>query len=354
MCALAASIAGGSPAHAAPSADVVIAWSARPLGPLGDAIADASARAGAAYIDTSPSAAVLPDPEPLIKRGIVAFASLELDAALLAFDAAADLVDRTGAAGLDATTLTDLFLHRALTHQTRGDDARAWDDFITAAGIDPTRVLDPAVFPPRALERFGQAREHVAALPRGKVTLTNGGGCSVRIDGAAVSTNELELPFGKHWLDSTCQTRAPVRRRVTVDRVALDVAAGGDVIAPPEDAALVIQGRTASARAIVSVLVHPANAVVRRIGVDGKEQERVSVTLRGDRRDAGDVSSAVTRLLAPPPPPKATPWYRSGWVWAIAGAAVASAVLIPLAAQSTGEVPKPVVIPSGDSPWPAE
>jgi hypothetical protein len=331
---------------AAPAADVVVAWSAAPLGPVGDALSDTAGRAGAAYADTSPEAVPLPDPRPLIKRGIAAYGSLEFDAALTALDAAAAIVDQTGAAFVDTTTLGDLFLHRALTHTQRGEDARAWDDFIIAAGVEPTRVLDPAGFPPRAVERFVQARAQVAATPRGRVKLVGPPGCRIRIDGARAPGAELELAFGRHWLEAVCDGRAPVRRRLAVDRAMVEVSIAGAEIKPPDDAAFLIQARTASARALVAVTIVARTAVVRRLGIDGKEQDRASVALAGNGpADARAVALAVGRMLAPPPPPVKGPWYRSRWVWAAAGAVAASAILIPLAARADGNAPSVTVRP---------
>jgi hypothetical protein len=336
------------PAQAAPAADVVVTWSAAPPGPIGDAIADAAGRAGASYVDASPEAVPLPDPRPLIKRGIAAYGSLEFDAALTALDAAAGIVDQTGAALVDSATLGDLFLHRALTHTQRGEDSRAWDDFIVAASVDSTRVLDPAGFPPRAVERFDQARAQIAATPRGRVKLLGPGGCRVRVDGAAAGGAELELAFGRHWLDAACDGRAPVRQRLVVDRAMLEAAIAGAEVRPPDAAALLIQARTAAARAVIAVTIVARTAVVRRVGVDGKEQDRVSVALRGPAAtDARAVGLAVGRLLAPPPPAEKTPWYKSRWTWAAAGAAAASAILIPLAVTSDGSAPSVTVRPSG-------
>lgn len=339
---------GPSRGHAAPAADVVVAWSPAPLGTLGDAVAEAASRAGASYIDASPAPELPPDPRPLVKRGIAAYGNLELEAALAALDAAVELVDRSGAARLDTALLGDLFLYRALTHAQRNEDTRAWDDLIVAAGIAPTRVLDPAGFPPRAVERFGQALAHVAAAPRGRVTLA-GDGCRVRIDGAPVTTAQVELPFGRHWLDATCDGRAPVRTRIVVDRPALEVAVAGAAIAPPSDDALLVQARTASARALVVVTVTSGTAVVRKLGIAGKELDRISIAVaRGDR----EVAAAVARLLAPPALPSTTPWYRSRWMWAAGGAVIASAILIPfLVANDGGEVPQVIVRPQGVPEW---
>jgi hypothetical protein len=340
-------LAASEGAHAAPAADVVVAWSAAPLGPIGDAVADTAGRAGAAYIDTSPEAVPLPDARPLIKRGIAAYGALEFDAALTALDAAAAIVDQTGAAFVDTTALGDLFLHRALAHTQRGEDARAWDDFLIAAGVDPTRVLDPAGFPPRAVERFQHARAQVSATPRGRVKLIGPAGCAVRIDGAPVGGAELDLVFGRHWLEAACPGRAAVRHRLVVDRAALDTSLAGAEISPPRDEALLIQGRTAAARAIVAVTIVARTAVVRRLGLNGKQQDRASVVLRGPApADARAVALAVGRLLAPPPSDRG-PWYRSRWAWAAAGAIAASAILIPLAATAEGSASSVTVRPGG-------
>jgi hypothetical protein len=342
--AVAQAVAG--PALAAPSADIVIVWAPAPLGPASDAIADVARRAGAAFVDTSRAAAPPADPRTLIRRGTAAYAGLEFDAAQAAFDGAIAIVDQTGAALLDQTALGDLFLYRGLTRIQRFDEAAAWEDFVAAAAIDPTRVLDPAGFPPTALDRFTQAKTQVAGLERGRVKLVGPPGCDVRIDGAAVSVAEIDLLFGRHWMAAACPGHEPVRTRFVVDRAASELAIAGAPIAPPDDAAILIQGRTASARAIVVVTVQSETAVVRRIGIDGKQQDRATVSATGR-----DLADAVARLLAPPPLVRAEPWYRSRWVWAIAGVVVASAILIPIAASDTGGVPGVVVRPTGVPPW---
>jgi hypothetical protein len=342
-----------SSVNAAPAADVVVLWSEQPLGTTGAALNDAATRNNAAYIDTSRDSAALPDPKPLIKRGIAAYGSLELEGAINSLNAAADLVDQTGAAGLDSTTLADLFLYRALAYSSRGDDPRSWDDFVTVAGVQPTRVLDPANFGPRAVDRFGQARAHVAALPRGKVTLQAppGSRCVVRIDGAPITTGEAELSFGHHWLDASCDGRAPIRRRLDVDRVAIEVKLAGAEVSPPEDAALLIQGRIAGSRAILVAIVRPRSALFRRLGIDGKEQDRITISLQGSDRDRGDLVAALNRMLAPPAPPPKDPWYKSKWVYLGVGAAVVGAILLPFAVRNSGSAPDVVVRPENPPQW---
>jgi hypothetical protein len=229
-CALFALLVGTvTTVEATPSADLVIVWSPAPPGRLGAAVADAATRAGAGFVDVSAGAIPDTDPRPLLRRGVVAYNALELDGAITALDGAAELVDQTGAEALDATQLVELFLYRALTHAARRDDARSWDDLVVVAGIDPTRVLDRAVIPPRAVERFDQAKAHIDAMPRARLTFV-GGECKVRVDGSVVTTRELEVPFGRHWIAARCAGHAPIRRRLVADRPALEVALAGPAI----------------------------------------------------------------------------------------------------------------------------
>ena len=97
--------------------------------------------------------------------------------------------------------------------------------------------------------------------------------------------------------------------------------------------------------------MRPRTAVLRRIGIDGKEQDRQTVTLHGNDRDRGDLVAAVNRMLQPPAPKPKDPWYKSRWVWAAGGAAIVAAILIPFAAQNSGSAPDVVVRPDNRPEW---
>jgi hypothetical protein len=171
----------------------------------------------------------------------------------------------------------------------------------------------------------------------------------VRIDGAPVAAADVELVFGKHWLESTCDGRAAVRQRLSVDRAVIDVALAGPELKPPDDAALLIQARSASARAIVAVTFQGGTALVRRLAITGKEQDRISVALHG-ARDGREIAAAVGKLLQPVPVAAPTPWYRSRWLWGAAGAAIAGGVLVPFALRSGGTAPSVRIVADPDSP----
>jgi hypothetical protein len=75
-------------------------------------------------------------------------------------------------------------------------------------------------------------------------------------------------------------------------------------------------------------------------GKGARPRASVAVGLAGDRA-ASSVAGALERMVAPaaaplvvqkPAPP--TPWYKKPWLWGVAGAVVASAILIPFVVDS--------------------
>jgi hypothetical protein len=113
-----------------------------------------------------------------------------------------------------------------------------------------------------------------------------------------------------------------------------------------------VQGRTAGSKAMLVVTVRPRSALLRRVGIDGQEQDRQTVTLHGTDRDRGDLVAAVNRMLAPPAPPAKDPWYKSKWVWAAAGGAVIGAVLLPFVLTNDGNAPEVIGKPQfPEKPW---
>ena len=66
-------------------------------------------------------------------------------------------------------------------------DAAAWDDLVNAARLDPTRVLDPARFPPRAVAAYKRAAAEAAQLPRADLLLERSADAVIHVDGARSS-----------------------------------------------------------------------------------------------------------------------------------------------------------------------
>jgi hypothetical protein len=360
--------ASGMSSAAAPRAELVISWApGRP-----DAVAAAARaaqQAGAAAVDTTPSAAVTPADGAALRAGRAFYDALRFDEARKMLTVAAQSLERTGGAGWPSGALADLFLYRALTSVQLGDAEASWEDFVRAATVDPARALDPAELPPRAIEQFERARAYVATLPRARVRIVGGSGCQLTVDGRAVGEGELELWRGRHWLVASCPARQPVQRGFDVvgtalasPSEALELAVSGPPLPPLTDDAALVQARALGARAVVTVVVTGELVLLRRLGIDGREQARRAMRLSALRTSwpgASDDAAApsltaltdeIARLLRPVAEPAGrTPWYRSRWAWAAAGVIAATAVLLPLALQDDG--PSEVVIRPDGPPW---
>jgi len=311
---------------AAPAADVVVVWApGAKVGP----IEDVARQAGAAVIDRSPAATQVPATAATLKRGIEAYDALRYDDAWETLDEARALADRTGAAGLSQGQLADLFLYRGLVRIQQGELNAYWDELVTSVTIDPVRVLDPARFPPRVASEL--SRVHQALVDRKRATLAVDAppGCTVLVDGAAASAVGSAQPLvGSHWVYVTCADRAPWGTRVELTGDQL-VVARNPQLAPPTDDEVLIQARTAGARAFVAVEIRSGVGTARLVGVDGRERDRRSVAVTGD---LAPLAGAVRELLAPIP---RTHWYEARWAWAAGAAVVAAAILIPVTAAVT-------------------
>jgi hypothetical protein len=320
-------LALAAPAGAAPpSADLVVVWApGLRIAP----IEAAARRAGAALIDKTPRPAGTAQTAQLVQRGVQAFEELRFDEAWQALEQARSEVDRTGADGLTQAQLSDLFLYRGLVKAQQGDTTNGWEELVAANTIDPTRELDPGRFPPRVRADFERARETVGARPRAKLTVVAPEGCATAIDGRP-APGPVDLVVGPHWVHTRCPDRQPEGFRVEVT---------GDVrlpveprpYLPPNDTELLVQARTAGARAFVVAEVRANVATARLVGLDGRERDRRTVAISGD---LGPLADGVADLLAPPPERR---WYQSRWAWAAGGAALAAAVLVPLTAFLAGD-----------------
>ena len=314
-----------SRATAAPAADLVVVWAP---GAEVAPIAQAARRAGAAVIDRSPAADAVPATAAILAHGIEAYDGLRYDEAWATLQEARALADRTGAAGLTQSQLADLFLYRGLVKIQQADPATAWDELVASVTIDPVRVLDPARFPPRVATELARVRQALGDRPRAVLAVDAPAGCTALIDGAAASAvGPAPLVVGAHWLHVACPERAPwgTRIELTADQ---RIAARNAALVPPSEDDLLIQARTAGARAFVAVELHGGVGTARLIGADGHERDRRSVAITSD---LAPLAHAVQELLVPAP---AAHWYQSRWAWAAGAAVVVAAILIPVTAAA--------------------
>lgn len=314
-------------AEARPAADLVVVWAPGvELAP----VADVARKAGAAVIDHSPAPRAAPATAALVRRGIAAYDALQLADAARLLDEARTVADQTGAAGLSPSELSDLFLYRSLVKTQAGDDAGAWDELVTAVTITPTRVLDPARFPPRVASDFERARAAVRERATAMLAVSAPAGCEVRVDGVAVASAPVARGVGPHWIDVACVDRQRWGTRVEI-LSDTTIVAQNVALSPPSRDELLIQARSADAQAFVVVEVQRGLATARLVGVDGRERDRRTVSVDAT---LAPLAPHVEALLAP----RATsepPWYHSRWVWAVGAAALAAAVLVPVTAWST-------------------
>ncbi|HVK86740.1 MAG TPA: hypothetical protein VM513_21620 [Kofleriaceae bacterium] len=331
-------------AWARPNADVVIVWApGQRLGPI-----QATAReAGAAVIDRSPLEAVSLPTASLVKRGIAAYDALELERAKQLLDEARTAADRSGAAELSQGELSDLFLYRGLVKIQAEDTTGAWDELVTAITVAPTRVLDPARFPPRVASELERVRATLAERPRAKLEVTAPAGCTVSIDGVAVAAGDAATPrlHGPHWVRVACSEYAPWGTRVELTGDTT-IAAGNARLVPPSADEALIQARTVGARAYVVVEIAGHIATTRLYGIDGRERDRRTLTVV---TSLDPVAKVVGEMLVTH---STASWYESRWVWAAGAALVVAAILIPITASVADDTPTDAVVrPATPGEW---
>src|SRR5262249_46175429 len=150
--------------------------------------------------------------------------------------------------------LSDLFLYRGLAETQRGDSARAWDELVRAATVDPTRALDPARFPPRAMQAFARATAQVRGQPLGRLEVAAPAACAVAID-ARPSLSVGELPYGEHFARVECPGERPVGATVVLAAARQELQLPRAPAAPPDDDALLRLGRERGAEDVLLVVV---------------------------------------------------------------------------------------------------
>ncbi len=343
------------------------------------ALAMLAQRKGTAFLDLSPKALPAPVAAAELGRGIEAYRGFEYDAALLAFSRGLEEATRTGAAGLSASELSDLYIYRGLTFSQRGDTARAWDDFTAAATLDPTRKLDPVRYPPRVIETFNRATQAVLNGPFGTLVIVADSGCQVSIDGRSAGAGESRaLPFGHHYVRVECAGYAPYGGRILAQQAEQRFEPGLQKIAAPSDERARQLGRERSTAAVLFARVVvadnlPPTLVLRWLDVaTGEERQRASIALQPSTAASSAaratemlfakeraVRAAAARAASPPrtvpsdtvfqQAPSSAPWYRKPWVWGIAGALLATALITPFVLDSSSDTGFEVR-PGGDLP----
>ena len=325
---------------------------------------ESTARArGTAMVDLSPAAPLPPAAPQALRRAIEAYHGFAYD------DAHGQLQDvlaeaaQTGARGLSPTELGDAHIYRGLVATEQGDAAVAWDGFVHAATLDPTRRLDPVRFSPRVIETFERAIDAASAAGQATATVDVDPACTVHLDSRPVRPGDpVPVVPGHHYLRVRCPGHAPYGARVLVAGPAQTLRPGLRASMPPTRAAARALGRERGAGALLLAVVSPGAAptlAMRLVDVDtGQVQGSALVGLDGARAAAdirraaddlidvlvddrvdvlkGGLHGETPALVSPPSAPAPAPWYRRPWVWGAAGAAVSAAVLLPFVFDGDG------------------
>ncbi len=279
---------------------------------------------------------------PALAAGIASFRAFRFTEAVRQLGELERAVEATGGGGLDPKQLSDLYLYRGLCRLESNDSEGAWADLVRSARLDPSRTLDPAQIPPRALQTFRRAAAEVAQQPRGEVALRVPEGATVLIDGRT-HRGTATLGLGRHLVRVEAPGYEPFIGALTVESDHETFEPSLQAKAPPQLDALV-ERLHAEGNHRDTLLF----AALRRSGPAWRLAVRVvelsTGAVRGEElsvegKDVGaTLHELVPRLLEPnrltapvviqPPPPKK----RSlAWLWGLgAGVAAAITVAVPL------------------------
>ena len=238
--------------------------------------------------------------------------------------------------------LSDIFFYRWLCKSEAGHAEAAWDDLVRAARLDPTRVVDSALLPPRAVAAYKRAADDVARMPRVELRVevppNAQGDATVRVDGAAAA-GPITVTMGKHFVAVSAPGYEPWSGVVNAQNATERVAPPLRAWAPLDgDRALALAG--GSRRVIVGALTRGAGGwqfVVRDLAPDGSMRSDAAA-LPPEAPARATVAALVTRtaaavpavtgatrgaLTATGPNQPARRW----WPWAVGGAAAAVVVV---------------------------
>jgi hypothetical protein len=322
---------------------------------------------GTAVIDLSPVAEPPAEAARHLGQAIEAYHNFKYDAAHESLQRALAEAGDTGARGLSASELTDIYLYSALVAAQRGDSTRSWDHFVHAATIDPTRRLDPVRFPPRVIESYQRAIDAVAAAGRASIKIAVDASCAVAIDARAASPGSaVRVAQGHHYVRVDCPGHLAHGARLMISEAEVVIAPALEAPVRPTPERAVEVASERGARTVILALAQVssgAQPTLRLRLLDARTgKERASVFTRIGESAAADIRGAVQDLIdqvvAPAPaivfgvsgPAGPSPWYGRPWVWGVAGAAVTTAILLPFVLRSD-DVSGFRVTPRGELPW---
>jgi hypothetical protein len=314
--------------------------------PIAAGLSDVVRRDGGAFVDLSPKKEQPTTSARGLEQAVSAYQDFDYGRAMGHLQSAIEEAETRGGQGLSNSELSDLFIYRALVRNAQGDTSAAWEDFVQAAIIDPTRHLAAVRFSPSVAASFERARVQVTESPLSKVKVEVDASCAVRLDARSLQpSGVVELRRGRHFLQVKCagyQTHSSLQ---LVDGTEMQIKPAMQAVQIPDRSELLATARARGFRHLIWTQVAAQGgatptAILQLLRVDGSEVARTSIALGAPANNRSAVQVAVTRLLdklapvaivAPPIQITATPWYKKPWLWATAGVVVTTAVLLPFA-----------------------
>lgn len=245
--------------------------------------------------------------------GILSAQKLAFAEALHDLDAAAAEVTTSGGAGLDTNALSDLYLYRAMA-TARADwnaqpgaaptDVRgkAFDDYLRAATIAPTRTLNPRELPPQVVADFARALDLVKKRPRGTLVVKGPVDAQLSLDGGplmpiAGGVTFRDLVQGEHVVRVEQIGFAPWGTVVPFGQPTLEVDVPARAALALDDATAIAHARRMGARfALVATPKGGPGAPMQLVLLDtttGARRDAAEVPTTGE---AGAIDAAVMRL----------------------------------------------------------
>jgi hypothetical protein len=227
---------------------------------------------------------------------------------------------------------------------------------VRAARLDPTRVIDPARFPPRAVAAYRRAAVEAGERGRVQLEVTAPPGATLRLDGRVFDGNAT-VAVGAHFVAVAATGYEPWAAVVDVSGAHERLQPPLRAYQPPDgDHLVALTASRAPRRILAGALVRSERGwrfVARELTLpDGKTVSDAAAL--GDVPVAAAVEGTLTRIapLAPTMPPGgATPHKSRWWIWAAAGGLAATlAVVIPVAVVYSSSSPSGVV--GGQIPGP--
>jgi hypothetical protein len=327
-------VAGAAP----PGATVAVYWQPPEVAAVGGAaraaFSDAAKSIGARFVDAAAVEPANPSLVSALEAAKGAYAVFAFRDAIASLEVLQRTADAAGGGDLDSRQLSEIFLYRGLAKLEVISADAAWDDLVNAARLEPTRVLDPARFPPRAVATYKRAATEAAQLPRAELILDVPADAVVRIDGVR-SPPISAVTLGQHfvsvdaagyerWAAMVPVVGAPTRFKPPIHLHR----------PPPVDRLVALAGRPEPQRLLVGALERSATGwtfSVRDITLSDGRSVTDSITL-GDVPTRAAVAGLVYRVH-PATAPSRTRW--APWVIG-AAAAVLVTTAITLAATRDG------------------